>query len=671
MFCFLNTVFTNIIPDLHINDSITNDNMQHASQQHDVHAHNSRKQDIRTTTTTPQTPFSLVCVNTGIGNSLVAIKKHKLPIRCVAYIEPDIEAVNVARTVPDYILPVHHDVRTFMHDVRHKRLKLNTDILEITLDEMVYDHKSRCKMYVQLVTVLQPKIILIACNTPPTPTDDSDIDVQRLHNDLTRDLSHLSYHVSSSNLRSSLHGDYTSKVRWYMVACLTSLPIPKLPNVASCVRTSWHHLLDHTPTVPITCHERDKRVLHIHAPSNVPNGCSLKVANLDAQDGGSKEGIFEKGKFVMSTSHPHCSITTSHAHHILHEHVIRPISILEACAIHSIPHDIAQLLNALPRARALAHIARSPPLSLHAHIFNHTIIPITKRMTTNMLQLRQTNYARNTNWLKTKLFVPGSVHYTWDIVHRMLDHPSTHVMRTMQKHDMIHGIQSLPPIPPHMRSKCDACMLSEAECRPINDKSSMPITVENTLSIGVDIGGKYPIESLNGNWYDLTFKEKNKSFCAVYFMKTKDQVIHKFKDFLNDFKLQFNDIACINIAFARCTSDPDSMFISRAFKDMLREMHTSQWLSPPYVHVLNFVEPEMKVLNRKSLARLNDAGAPPSWWEHARADAAFIRQRQYTTSFNDPDDQFKTPIERITGIKPCMSDFIRFGCKCFVYIDAC
>ena len=94
----------------------------------------------------------------------------------------------------------------------------------------------------------------------------------------------------------------------------------------------------------------------------------------------------------------------------------------EVCKLHGvIDAPMHELVN-LPRSQALHYLGNMITINTYAHLFTSTILPLLNHMKSERQRLRLSNLSNNTNWRKSKMFVPGSNVYTWNIVHKMFDH---------------------------------------------------------------------------------------------------------------------------------------------------------------------------------------------------------------------------------------------------------
>ena len=77
----------------------------------------------------------------------------------------------------------------------------------------------------------------------------------------------------------------------------------------------------------------------------------------------------------------------------------------------------------------------------------------------------------------------------------------------------------------------------------------------------------------------------------------------------------------------------------------------------------------MRTLGEAAIALLKMSGFPLYLWEHAYACVVYVKNRTVSHSFFIPKDRFRVPFERVHNIKASFHGMIRFGAKCYVFVD--
>ena len=126
-----------------------------------------------------------------------------------------------------------------------------------------------------------------------------------------------------------------------------------------------------------------------------------------------------------------------------------------------------------------------------------------------------------------------------------------------------------------------------------------------------------PKRSTVGNEYFIMAKDKYTQHRAIYFMKTKDQVLEKFKQYLVDMRLKEDDVDCVEYSVDLLYTDSDSLFISEAFKRFCTTNDIARFVSAPYSHEHNgMIEREMRTIGEAAISLLHAAG---------RTDVGFLK----------------------------------------------
>ena len=258
---------------------------------------------------------------------------------------------------------------------------------------------------------------------------------------------------------------------------------------------------------------------------------------------------------------------------------------------------------------------------------------------------------------------------SWNNLHEVLGHTNFDCLQHMVRHGMVDGVEHLPRRP--IRApRCESCPCGKMHRRPVPKVSEIPPTAPGR-NIYADIGGPMPRASTAGHRYFVLFKDKFTQHRAVYFMKTKDEVLDKFKQYLVDMQMRESDLDSVEYSVELLYTDSDSLFISEAFKRFCATHDIARFVSAPYAHAQNGeIEREMRTIGEAAVSLLHAAGMPLSLWDQAYAYAVYTKNRVWTRVHYRDSDKYKVPHERRFGQRVNVKDMIRFGAKAFVYIDA-
>ena len=152
----------------------------------------------------------------------------------------------------------------------------------------------------------------------------------------------------------------------------------------------------------------------------------------------------------------------------------------------------------------------------------------------------------------------------------------------------------------------------------------------------------------------VTFTDDNSRYATVYFIKNKDEVLTKFKEYVSFVENQSGNRGHVKIL----RSDNGGEYTSNNFVKYCAEKGISHEFTSPYCPEQNGVE---ECLNRTIMESVRStiyhAGLPLDFWAEACSTAVYIHNRSPTTALKD-----KTPYECLFGRKPDISNLSVFGC---------
>ena len=173
-----------------------------------------------------------------------------------------------------------------------------------------------------------------------------------------------------------------------------------------------------------------------------------------------------------------------------------------------------------------------------------------------------------------------------------------------------------------------------------------------------DVCGPMQTASLGGNRYFVTFIDDKSRFVAVYFMKSKDHVLQKFKEY----EAMVTNVTGKKIKVFR--SDNGGEYNSREFNDFLVSKGIVKQRSIPRTPQQNGIAERMnRTIQESARSMLHDAELPYSFWAEAVATAVILRNRSPTVSVEN-----ETPYESFNGRKPDVSHLKVFGCDAYMHI---
>ena len=238
---------------------------------------------------------------------------------------------------------------------------------------------------------------------------------------------------------------------------------------------------------------------------------------------------------------------------------------------------------------------------------------------------------------------------TVELWHKRLGHMSEKSMTCLAKKNVLPGLDQV-----HLK-KCVDCLAGKQN--RVSFKSSPPSRKENVLDlIHSDLCGPLP-KSLGGAKYFVTFIDDHSRKTWVYLLKTKDQVLEVFKQFLSLVERQTGKkLKCIRTDNGGEYTGP---FHAYCKKHGIRHQTT-----PPKTPQLNGLAERMnRTLMERVRCILSHAKLPNIFWGEAILAVAHVLNLSPCVPL-----QQDTP-ERVWSRKDVSYDHLRvFGCKAFVHV---
>jgi len=176
--------------------------------------------------------------------------------------------------------------------------------------------------------------------------------------------------------------------------------------------------------------------------------------------------------------------------------------------------------------------------------------------------------------------------------------------------------------------------------------------------IHTDVCGPLDVPSYGGSRYFVTFVDDKSHKIFVYFLKTKDEVLGKFRDFKTMAEKQTGKVIKI------LRSDNGGEYVSRAFENYLRSQGICHQKTVPYTPEQNGVaERANRTIVERVRSMLHDRGLLKELWAEAASTAVYLINRSPTKALVD-----MTPEEAWTGTKPSIFHIRTFGCKAYAHV---
>ena len=173
-----------------------------------------------------------------------------------------------------------------------------------------------------------------------------------------------------------------------------------------------------------------------------------------------------------------------------------------------------------------------------------------------------------------------------------------------------------------------------------------------------DVCGPMKNISLGGAKYFITFIDDKTRKSFVYFLKSKDEVFEKFKEF----KALVENQTGKRIKALR--SDNGGEYVSNAFSKYLKAHGIHHQKTVAYTPEQNGVaERANRTIVERARSMLHAEGMGYEFWAEAVATAVYLKNLSPTKALPD-----MTPEEAWSGSRPSVSHLRSFGCKAYAHV---
>lgn len=204
---------------------------------------------------------------------------------------------------------------------------------------------------------------------------------------------------------------------------------------------------------------------------------------------------------------------------------------------------------------------------------------------------------------------------------------------------------------------CEGCVEGKLSKMPYKSIGGIRSKRKMQL-IHSDVCGPMQTESIGGAKYFVTFIDDYSRCCKVYFLKQKNEVLNKFKEFERTFSNECGQ------SVTRLRTDNGGEYTSKEFQEYLKTQGIHHEMTVPHSPQQNGVaERKNRTLVEAARSMLSHAKLPKMYWAEAVATAAYIQNRLPTSVLKQ-----ETPHERWCGKKPDMRHMRVFGCVAYAHI---
>jgi transposase InsO family protein len=167
-----------------------------------------------------------------------------------------------------------------------------------------------------------------------------------------------------------------------------------------------------------------------------------------------------------------------------------------------------------------------------------------------------------------------------------------------------------------------------------------------------------PLSSMSGYVYYVSFIDDYSRKTWLYFLKSKDEVFNKLKEF----KALIENLSKRKIKILR--SDNRGEYTSKEFMNFYKDVGIKRELTTPYNPQQNGVAERKNITIMESVkSMIHDQDLPMCLWEEATMTIVYVQNRLSHSALG-----FKTSEEMFIGKKPKVSHLKIFGCPVFIHI---
>jgi Reverse transcriptase (RNA-dependent DNA polymerase)/gag-polypeptide of LTR copia-type/Integrase core domain/GAG-pre-integrase domain/Zinc knuckle len=231
---------------------------------------------------------------------------------------------------------------------------------------------------------------------------------------------------------------------------------------------------------------------------------------------------------------------------------------------------------------------------------------------------------------------------TW---HRRFGHASIDALKTMQRNGLIDASIKIEV----GQVICEVCAIAKQP--KTSFKTSDKTDKERSGTICSDVMGPITPASMSGNRYVVTFIDMETRYTVVYPIKTKDEVHHKFKQYLDFVKTN------TRIKPKVIRSDNGGEYKNAKMSRICKDQCIKQEFTVAYNPESNGMAERMnRTLTEMVRCMLQDARMDKTYWAEAFVTAAYIRN-----AIASKTNESATPYELATKQKPDIEGMRVFG----------
>ncbi|GJR68716.1 zinc finger, CCHC-type containing protein [Tanacetum coccineum] len=238
--------------------------------------------------------------------------------------------------------------------------------------------------------------------------------------------------------------------------------------------------------------------------------------------------------------------------------------------------------------------------------------------------------------------------WTW---HARLGHANFYTLEFMGKKRMVTGM----PCVSHPKQLCSGCVVAKQTRKSFPNEAQWRASKPLEL-LHADLCGPITPQSTGGNRYFLLIVDDWCRYMWVYFLKSKDEALAKFKIFKAQVEMETEH------KVKALRTDRGGEFNSHAFVKFCQKEGIQRQTTAPYTPQQNgVVERRNRTVVEMTRSLLKGMNLPDSLWAEAVRHAVYLLNRLPTKAVKDI-----TPYEGLKKRKPNLEYLKIFGCLAFV-----
>lgn len=240
---------------------------------------------------------------------------------------------------------------------------------------------------------------------------------------------------------------------------------------------------------------------------------------------------------------------------------------------------------------------------------------------------------------------------TW---HERLGHVGSRALRDMVQNNLVDGVK-LKNVDKFF---CESCQFGKSHKLPFKETTAKRNSVPGEY-VHTDVCGPFQVESLGHTSYYVTFIDEASGFCYVYFLKHKDDVFEKFKQYES---MVFNKFGR-GIKIVR--SDNGGEYKNTKMSEYLAQKGILMENTAPHTPQQNGkAERANRTISECARTMLRAKNLPKNLWAEAVNTAVYILNRTTHSS----QKGIKTPYEIWSSRKPNLQHIRIFGSTAYKHV---